>query len=114
MSIGGGIQPLIDAEALTSELAGGGPPGLLCVGGGGRGGRAGPPGIDTCGADHLLGSFFVALDAVLSGPPGAGGRHPLPAAADFEAAMRRAGVRTGYPGVTYDHGDPTIAAPGWR
>ena len=83
MSIGGVIQPLIDAESLASELAGGAPPVLLDV------------------------------RWRLGGPPGAGGRHPLPAAAAFEAAMRRVGVRTGYPVVTYDDGDSTVAARAW-
>ena len=109
MSIGGVIQPLIDAESLASELAGGAPPVLLDV----RWRLGGPPGIDSYRAGHLPGAVFVDLDADLSGPPGAGGRHPLPAAADFEAAMRRVGVRTGYPVVTYDDGDSTIAARAW-
>ena len=109
MSIGGVIQPLIDAESLASELAGGAPPVLLDV----RWRLGGPPGIDSYRAGHLPGAVFVDLDADLSGPPGAGGRHPLPAAAAFEAAMRRVGVRTGYPVVTYDDGDSTIAARAW-
>jgi thiosulfate/3-mercaptopyruvate sulfurtransferase len=56
---------------------------------------------------------FVDLDADLAGPPGAGGRHPLPAAADFQAAMRRVGVRAGRPVVAYDDGDSTAAARAW-
>ena len=109
MSVGGVIQPLIDVGSLASELAGGAPPVLLDV----RWRLGGPPGIDSYRAGHLPGAVFVDLDADLAGPPGAGGRHPLPAAADFEAAMRRAGVRTGYPVVTYDDGDSTIAARAW-
>jgi len=73
----------------------------------------GPPGIDSYRAGHLPGAVFVDLDADLTGPPGAGGRHPLPAAADFEAAMRRAGVRAGRPVVVYDDGDSTAAARAW-
>jgi thiosulfate/3-mercaptopyruvate sulfurtransferase len=109
MSAGGVIQPLIDVGSLARELAGSDLPVLLDV----RWRLGGPPGIDSYRAGHLPGAVFVDLDADLSGPPGAGGRHPLPAAADFEAAMRRAGVRTGYPVVTYDDGDSTIAARVW-
>jgi len=111
MSVGGvgGIHPLVDVESLARELAGGTPPVLLDV----RWRLGGPPGIDSYRAGHLPGAVFVDLDTDLAGPPGAGGRHPLPAPADFEAAMRRAGVRAGYPVAAYDDGDSTIAARAW-
>ena len=102
-------HPLVDVESLASELAGDVPPVLLDV----RWRLGGPPGIDSYRAGHLPGAVFVNLDTDLAGPPGSGGRHPLPAAADFEAAMRRAGVRSGYPVVVYDDGDSTIAARAW-
>jgi thiosulfate/3-mercaptopyruvate sulfurtransferase len=102
-------HPLIDVESLATELAGGTPPVLLDV----RWRLGGPPGIDTYRAGHLPGAVFADLDTDLAGSPGSGGRHPLPAAADFEAAMRRLGVRSGYPVVVYDHGDSTIAARAW-
>jgi thiosulfate/3-mercaptopyruvate sulfurtransferase len=102
-------RPLIDVASLATELAGGAPPVLLDV----RWRLGGPPGIDSYHAGHLPGAVFVDLDTDLAGPPGAGGRHPLPAAADFEAAMRRAGVRNTCPVVVYDDGDSTIAARGW-
>jgi thiosulfate/3-mercaptopyruvate sulfurtransferase len=102
-------HPLIGIESLVSELAGDAPPVLLDV----RWRLGGPPGIDSYRAGHLPGAVFVNLDTDLAGPPGSGGRHPLPAAADFEAAMRRAGVRSGYPVVVYDDGDSTIAARAW-
>jgi thiosulfate/3-mercaptopyruvate sulfurtransferase len=73
----------------------------------------GPPGIDAYQAGHVRGAFFVDLDADLAGPPGAGGRHPLPSTADFQAAMRRAGVRDGVPVVVYDDADSTAAARAW-
>jgi thiosulfate/3-mercaptopyruvate sulfurtransferase len=104
-----GIHPLVDVGSLGRELAGGTPPVLLDV----RWRLGGPPGIDSYRAGHLPGAVFVDLDTDLAGPPGAGGRHPLPTAADFEAAMRRAGVRVGYPVVVYDEGDSTIAARAW-
>jgi len=104
-----GIHPLVDVGSLARELAGGTPPVLLDV----RWRLGGPPGIDSYRAGHLPGAVFADLDTDLAGPPGAGGRHPLPAAADFEAAMRRAGVRAGYPVVVYDEGDSTVAARAW-
>jgi thiosulfate/3-mercaptopyruvate sulfurtransferase len=109
MSVGGAVQPLVDAGSLARELAGSAPPVLLDV----RWRLGGPPGIDSYRAGHLPGAVYVDLDADLAAPPGAGGRHPLPAAADFQAAMRRAGVRTGYPVVAYDDGDSTVAARAW-
>jgi thiosulfate/3-mercaptopyruvate sulfurtransferase len=102
-------HPLIDVESLASELSGSAAPVLLDV----RWRLGGPPGIDSYRAGHLPGAMFVDLDTDLAGPPGAGGRHPLPAAADLEAAMRRAGVRNGYPVVAYDDGDSTVAARAW-
>ncbi len=51
----------------------------------------GPPGLDSYRAGHLPGAVFVDLDRDLSGPPGPGGRHPLPDPAVFQAAMRPPG-----------------------
>ena len=109
MNVGGVVQPLVDVGSLARELAGSAPPVLLDV----RWRLGGPPGIDSYRAGHLPGAVYVDLDADLAAPPGAGGRHPLPAAADFQAAMRRAGVRAGYPVVAYDDGDSTVAARAW-
>src|SRR5262249_58003082 len=52
-------------------------------------------------------------DRDLSGAPGPGGRHPLPDAAAFQLAMRRAGVSDGRDVVVYDEADATAAARGW-
>jgi thiosulfate/3-mercaptopyruvate sulfurtransferase len=41
---------------------------------------------------HVPGAVFVDLERELSGPPGPGGRHPLPEAAPFAEAMSRAGI----------------------
>ena len=109
MNAGGVVQPLVDVESLARELAGSAPPVLLDV----RWRLGGPAGLDSYRAGHLPGAVYVDLDADLAAPPGAGGRHPLPAAAGFQAAMRRAGVRTGCPVVVYDDGDSTVAARAW-
>jgi thiosulfate/3-mercaptopyruvate sulfurtransferase len=73
----------------------------------------GPPGRELYDAGHIPGAAFVDLDKDLAGPPGAGGRHPLPATADFERAMHRAGVRDDRPVVVYDDADSTAAARAW-
>jgi thiosulfate/3-mercaptopyruvate sulfurtransferase len=103
------VEPLIDAAALARALAGPRPPVLLDV----RWALTGPPGIDSYRAGHLPGAQFVDLDRELAGPPGPGGRHPLPATAGFQAAMRRAGVNDGWPVVVYDDRDATAAARAW-
>jgi thiosulfate/3-mercaptopyruvate sulfurtransferase len=73
---------------------------------------AGPLGDDYL-AGHVPGAVFVDLDAVLAAPPGQGGRHPLPALADFQAGMRAAGVGNARPVVLYDAGNSMAAARGW-
>jgi thiosulfate/3-mercaptopyruvate sulfurtransferase len=73
----------------------------------------GPPGRELYDAGHIPGAAFVDLDLDLAAPPGEGGRHPVPAAADFEQAMRRAGVSDGRPVVAYDDADSTAAARAW-
>jgi thiosulfate/3-mercaptopyruvate sulfurtransferase len=73
---------------------------------------AGPRRDDYLAA-HIPGAAFVDLDAELAGPPGAGGRHPLPDAEPFTAAMRRAGVWQGRPVVVYDSATSMAAARGW-
>jgi thiosulfate/3-mercaptopyruvate sulfurtransferase len=74
---------------------------------------SGPPGRDLYAAGHIPGAVFTDLDRDLAAPPGKGGRHPLPATADFEAAMRRLGVSDGRPVVAYDDADSTAAARAW-
>jgi thiosulfate/3-mercaptopyruvate sulfurtransferase len=101
--------PLVTAARLASELAGPDPPTVLDC----RWSLAG--GADRAGYDrgHLPGAVFVDLDRELAGPPGEGGRHPLPDPEVFQAAMRRAGVRAGRPVVAYDQGEPGGAARAW-
>ncbi len=122
------VYPLIDASSLARALGslppGSGPalrqapsagraeagtPVVLDV----RWRLGGPPGIDSYREGHIPGAVFLDLDGELCGAPGAGGRHPLPAAGEFERVMRRAGVRTGQPVVVYDDADSTAAARAW-
>jgi thiosulfate/3-mercaptopyruvate sulfurtransferase len=105
----GTAYPLISVDELAEALAAGPRPALLDV----RWHLGGPPGIESYRAGHLPGAIYVDLDTQLAGPPGAGARHPLPATAEFQAAMRAAGVRDGEPVVVYDDGDGTIAARAW-
>jgi thiosulfate/3-mercaptopyruvate sulfurtransferase len=62
----------------------------------------GPAGWEEYVAGHVPGAAYVDVGSGLAAPPGAGGRHPLPDAEVFAAAMRRAGVRADRPVVAYD------------
>ena len=102
-------SPLISAGELAEALAGPVPPILIDV----RWHLGGPPGIEGYRAGHIPGAVYVDLDTQLAGPPGPDGRHPLPAAADFQAAMVAAGVRADGDVVVYDDADATVAARAW-
>jgi thiosulfate/3-mercaptopyruvate sulfurtransferase len=52
-------------------------------------------------AGHIPGAVFLDVEQELSAPPGAGGRHPLPAAGDFARAMGAAGIDAGTFVVAY-------------
>jgi thiosulfate/3-mercaptopyruvate sulfurtransferase len=106
---GASQSPLISVGELARELADGTPPVLLDV----RWRLGGPPGVDSYRAGHVPGAGYVDLDRQLAGPPGEGGRHPLPAADEFEAAMTGAGVTSDASVVVYDDSDATIAARLW-
>jgi thiosulfate/3-mercaptopyruvate sulfurtransferase len=73
----------------------------------------GPPGREEYERGHIPGAVYVDLETELAGPPGAGGRHPLPDADTFQAAMRRAGVSADRPVVVYDAQQSVAAARGW-
>jgi len=103
-------DPLIDVATLAAQLAGDTPPTVLDV----RWRLGGPPGQADYLAGHLPGAVFLDLDADLCGPPGVGGRHPLPDPTELTQALRAAGVRQDRPVVVYDGGtaDPaTRSAP---
>lgn len=71
-------------------------------------------GRDEYLAGHLPGAVFVDLDHDLAGPDdGRAGRHPLPAAGAFEAAMRRAGVSPSTHVVAHDDAGGAVAARLW-
>ena len=107
------MSPLVSVEELAAELAGPRPPVLLDV-------RWPIPTIgpaDRAGylAGHIPGARFVDLDAELAAPAAGpnGGRHPLPDAAAFTAAMRAHGVRAGYPVVVLDGAAGLAAVRAW-
>jgi thiosulfate/3-mercaptopyruvate sulfurtransferase len=99
----------VTAGQLAAELAGADAPVVLDC----RWTLAG--GADRAGYElgHLPGAVFVDLDRELAGPPGRGGRHPLPDPDAFQAAMRRTGVGHDRPVVAYDQGEPGGAARAW-
>jgi thiosulfate/3-mercaptopyruvate sulfurtransferase len=117
------VDSTLEPTALAAVLAAGPAPVLLDV----RWRLGGPPGLDRYREGHLPGARFVDLDRDLAGPPrvreaggpgssgpgGPGGRHPLPDADAFEAAMRRAGVDDGRPVLVYDENDSVAAARAW-
>jgi thiosulfate/3-mercaptopyruvate sulfurtransferase len=62
---------------------------------------------------HIPGAAFLDLDRDLSDPPGERGRHPLPAADNFERAARRAGIGADSRVVAYDEAGEGGAARLW-
>ncbi|MET9512691.1 sulfurtransferase [Streptomyces flavidovirens] len=103
------MNAIISAAELADELTGDRPPVLLDV----RYQMGGPHGRAAYEAGHIPGAVFVDLEAELAGPPGSGGRHPLPDVEVFGAVMRRAGVCHDTPVVVYDGGQGWAAARAW-
>jgi thiosulfate/3-mercaptopyruvate sulfurtransferase len=97
-------MPLISADELQSS-----PAVRLDV----RWELGGPPGLPQYLEGHIAGAAFVDLETALAGPPGEGGRHPLPDCDAFGAAMRAAGVSGDRPVVVYDGGTSMAAARAW-
>jgi thiosulfate/3-mercaptopyruvate sulfurtransferase len=100
------MSPLISIDELATELA---KVTVLDV----RYKLGGPKGPDEFATGHIPGAAYVDLDADLAAAPGAGGRHPLPDASAFEAAMRRVGVTNERAVVVYDDWGGRAAARAW-
>jgi thiosulfate/3-mercaptopyruvate sulfurtransferase len=62
---------------------------------------------------RIPGARYLDVDTDMSAPPGARGRHPLPDAASFQAAARRAGVDDASVIVAYDQAGEGGAARCW-
>jgi thiosulfate/3-mercaptopyruvate sulfurtransferase len=77
--------------------------------------RLGEPGAgeDLWREGHIPGAAYLDVDRDLAAAPGAAGRHPLPDAAAFEAAARRAGIRDDSLVVAYDEAAEGGAARLW-
>jgi thiosulfate/3-mercaptopyruvate sulfurtransferase len=101
--------PLISTASLRDQL---GEPGLVVVdcrfvlGQPGAGEKAWREG-------HIPGAAFLDVDRDLAAEPGDRGRHPLPDAADFEAAAGRAGIGRTSRVVAYDQAGEGGAARLW-
>jgi thiosulfate/3-mercaptopyruvate sulfurtransferase len=102
------VSPLLDRHDLATRLATADPPLLLDV----RWTLGGPSGLSDYRQSHIPTARFVDLERELSAAPGPG-RHPLPEAARFEAAMRRHGVTNSRAVVVYDAATGTSAARAW-
>lgn len=63
--------------------------------------------------ERIPGAVALDIDRDLASAPGPGGRHPLPAPEQLQAALRRAGVRRGSSVVVLDEADGSFAARGW-
>ncbi len=63
---------------------------------------------------HIPGASFLDVERELSAPPASpGGRHPLPAPAEFARSAERAGIGAGVFAVAYDQGTTGGAARLW-
>jgi thiosulfate/3-mercaptopyruvate sulfurtransferase len=100
---------LIEPAELAAQLRAGRPLTLADV----RWTLGGPSGLPDYEEEHIPGAHWVDLEQHLSAAPGAGGRHPLPDPARFQAAMRAIGVRRDQPVVAYDADSSQAAARLW-
>jgi thiosulfate/3-mercaptopyruvate sulfurtransferase len=100
---------LISAAELAELLGSSQPPVVADV----RWTLGGPPGKPDFEANHIPGAVWVDLETQLAGPPGVGGRHPLPTVAVFERAMRDIGVCEDSLVVAYDAATSQAASRLW-
>lgn len=104
------MSPLVRAPELAGELARGEKPRLLDV----RWRLDRPEGRIEYLEGHIPGALYVDLERELAAPGAPdSGRHPLPADADFIAAVRRWGIARGDRVVVYDDNDGVPAARAW-
>ncbi len=73
---------------------------------------SGRRGADEYARGHVPGAAFLDLETDLTAPSGPG-RHPIPSPAQFERAMRKAGVSKGTRVVAYDDAGGSVAARLW-
>jgi len=107
-----GVSPLIRPTALAELLAVAATatrPVVLDV----RWRLGGPPAHPDYLAGHLPGAVFVDLGAVLAGPPGPAGRHPLPDTTRLVESLASTGVGADSTVVVYDDADGSVAARAW-
>jgi thiosulfate/3-mercaptopyruvate sulfurtransferase len=103
------VPVLIEVAELVRRLASDQPPVLADV----RWNLSGAPGLPEFQSGHIRTAQWVDLEQELSSPPGAGGRHPLPTAEVFQAAMRRIGVSANSTVVVYDGASALAASRLW-
>jgi thiosulfate/3-mercaptopyruvate sulfurtransferase len=97
------IDPFVDARRLAADLA----DAVVCDVRWYLDGRSGRAAYE---AGHIPDAIFVDLDADLAGPPGDGGRHPLPSPQAFATAMAARGIGDDDAVVAYDDDRGAIAA----
>lgn len=102
------MAALVTADALAAEIERGEVV-LLDV----QYALAGPPSTQLYAAAHLPGAGHLALDEALAGPPGAGGRHPLPDPLVLQEALRELGVDDDSRVVVYDQQASLAAGRAW-
>jgi thiosulfate/3-mercaptopyruvate sulfurtransferase len=108
----GVVNPLIEVAELAVALASAQPPTVVDV----RWTLDGGAATAAYAAGHLPGAVFLDLGAALAGPPGPGGRHPLPDPATLQEALRGLGISADRPVVCYEAGGTTpvgTAARAW-
>lgn len=104
------MNPLMDVAGLQARLEDNRRTVLLDV----RWALGDPNGYRHYLQEHLPGAVFVDLDTELAAPAESGrGRHPLPAAEDFQASARRWGINDGDVVVAYDDSGSMAAARVW-
>lgn len=74
-----------------------------------------PNGADEYAAGHIPGAQYADLDTQLSGTSDGPtlGRHPLPAEADLQSALRSFGIEADSPVVVYDDNSSLAASRAW-